>query len=393
MKTGIDDIAFYTPRYYMDLKNLAQSYGVDPQKFAIGLEQEKMAVMPPNEDIITMAANAAEALFKNCDKSKISPIIFASESFVDQAKSGAIHIKTLLGLPEDCMAFDIKQACCGGTYALLTAQAFVHMNPEREVLVICSDHALYPAGSPAEATQGAAAVAMIIKEDPRLLHISPDYVTLLDDQMDFWRPSYCKTACVDGKLSIKTYLKLFEQSIERYSQSNSLDDLSAILLHLPYNGISRKVLNVLRKNGKDLDFKDTIDSSKIYSRMIGNSYTASLYLGFISLMDHAEIPLEKLGFYSYGSGSTAVFFNGRINQLRTNQEKNTAHLEGRIEVDHEQYTEWHEWHCSFFPGRIDSNLFSGKHFLEGIENRKRIYSRRTQKCKEATKSFQLHRAG
>ena len=58
MNTGIDAISFYTSNYYLDLKTLGETRGVDPDKFYIGLGQEKMAIPPPDEDIVTMAANA-----------------------------------------------------------------------------------------------------------------------------------------------------------------------------------------------------------------------------------------------------------------------------------------------------------------------------------------------
>ena len=58
-EVGIDAIGFYSSQYYLDLKTLAQKRGVDADKYYVGLGQHKMAVCPPGEDIVTMAANAA----------------------------------------------------------------------------------------------------------------------------------------------------------------------------------------------------------------------------------------------------------------------------------------------------------------------------------------------
>ena len=55
MKTGIDQISFYTSQYFLDLKTLAEARGVDPEKFYSGIGQEKMGIPPPDEDVVTIS--------------------------------------------------------------------------------------------------------------------------------------------------------------------------------------------------------------------------------------------------------------------------------------------------------------------------------------------------
>ncbi len=64
LKIGIDAIGFYTPRYCLDLATLAKARNVDVNKFSVGLGQNKMSVIPPNEDIVTMGANAAQHILQ-----------------------------------------------------------------------------------------------------------------------------------------------------------------------------------------------------------------------------------------------------------------------------------------------------------------------------------------
>lgn len=47
MKVGIDLIHFATSNYYLDLKTYAQEKGTDPNKYLIGIGQEKMSIAPP----------------------------------------------------------------------------------------------------------------------------------------------------------------------------------------------------------------------------------------------------------------------------------------------------------------------------------------------------------
>ena len=59
MSVGIDEISFYTSNYYLDLRTLAEVQQTDPEKYYEGIGQEKMGMAAPDEDVVTMAANAA----------------------------------------------------------------------------------------------------------------------------------------------------------------------------------------------------------------------------------------------------------------------------------------------------------------------------------------------
>lgn len=64
-------------------------------------------------------------------------------------------------------------------------------------------------------------------------------------------------------------------------------------------------------------YETKLASSLIASKMIGNLYTASLYLGFRSSLEFEyqkgiELEGKRIGFGSYGSGSSAMVFSGVI---------------------------------------------------------------------------------
>jgi len=128
MNPGIDRISFYTPHYYLDLKTLAEQRGVDPDKYRLGIGQERMAVPPPDEDIVTLAANAAWPLLSEIDLSSIDCLLFATESGVDQSKAAGLFVHGLLKLPARCRVVELKQACYAGTVALRLAATWVQAN-------------------------------------------------------------------------------------------------------------------------------------------------------------------------------------------------------------------------------------------------------------------------
>ena len=95
---GIDKIGFYTPHYYLDLAVLAEARNVLAEKYHKGLGQYQMAAVPPGEDIVTMAANAALRVLDGVDISTIDTVLFATETGIDHSKSAGIFLHHLLQL-------------------------------------------------------------------------------------------------------------------------------------------------------------------------------------------------------------------------------------------------------------------------------------------------------
>ena len=97
-------------------------------------------------------------------------------------------------------------------------------------------------------------------------------------------------------------------------------------------------------------YESKLSSSLIASKMIGNLYTASLYLGFRSSLEYEYqkgINLEgkRVGFCSYGSGASAMIFSGVIQPeyKQVVKEMNLeAELGPRTKLTLEEYEELHE---------------------------------------------------
>lgn len=316
-KIGIDRITFATPNCYLSMKDLAIARGIDPNKFTIGIGQNQQAVPPNHQDIVTLGAQAALPLLPYIDSNRLKMVIVGTESGVDASKSSALYIHKLLNLSEWVRCVEVKEACYGGTAALMMARDYVLAHPGAQVLVIAADIARYGVGTPGEVTQGAGAVAMLVSENPRVLQINDDSVVKSAEIQDFWRPVYQSTALARGKFSTEQYIRMFCDVWKRYSTENAcnFNDFEAICFHLPYTKMGLKALRagfeansgaphscdgVLHTNDgashANNDVSITSDTrerllaryqdSTQYSRRIGNIYTGSLYLGLISLLDY-----------------------------------------------------------------------------------------------------------
>ncbi len=97
-------------------------------------------------------------------------------------------------------------------------------------------------------------------------------------------------------------------------------------------------------------YESKLASSLIASKMIGNLYTASLYLGFRSSLEFeyqkgVDLDGKRVGFCSYGSGASAMIFSGVI-QPKYAQIVKDMNLEEelgpRTKLSLDEYEELHE---------------------------------------------------
>ncbi len=394
MAAGIDDIAIYIPRLYIDATDFAQARGMDPAKLVKGLGISKMAMVDTNQDPACLASNAC---LKIMQKNKLSPeeigrLYVSTESAFDESKAMNSYVIGMLeqvygsGSFEHCGGVETKFACVSGSYALYDNTNWIRAGEAegKHALVVVSDIAKYDLGSSGEATQGAGAVAMLLNDSPRLLTFDPKVTsTSIKDDYDFYRPFGKETPIVHGQYSNLLYFIQVRKALEAYKNKvistglfevgegeTILDYIDYLNMHLPYSNMGKKALAYLVRHEwrtlprwkpliekiglpeplpkdprgtiesvlgdqefleKDHEFtkrftqtdefmeiyESKLASSLIASKMIGNLYTASLYLGFRSSLEFEyqkgiDLAGKRVGFGSYGSGSSAMVFSGVI---------------------------------------------------------------------------------
>jgi hydroxymethylglutaryl-CoA synthase len=389
---GIDDLAIYVPKLYIDYKDFAEARGIDPQKLEYGIGIKKMALADANQDPACMAANACLRVMKKNDLNPqdIGRIYVATESSLDESKAMNSFVIGMLEqvYGEDSLehagGIECKFACVSGSYALYDNANWIRAgeNNDKSAIVIVSDIAKYDIGSAGEYTQGAGAVALLIKEDPRLLTFDEKVTsTIIKNEYDFYRPFGKVTPLVNGIYSNLLYLIQVRKALEAYKEKalklgfiklnddeSITDHIDYINVHLPYRKMGEKALAYLlrhewrhlsrwkdiisqinldepvpkdprgtiesliadtefmkadekfrREFMKTSYYKETFDkkmsSSLEASALIGNLYTASMYMGLRSLVEFEtkkgiDIFNKRVGFGSYGSGCSAMVFSG-----------------------------------------------------------------------------------
>ena len=318
MNIGIDKIGFATPNYVLDLADLAQARNIDPNKFKLGLLQSQMAVAPVTQDIVTLGAQAAQAILSEKDKDQIDMIIVGTESSIDQSKAAAVFIHGLLDINPFARSIEIKEACYGATAGLILAKTHIAQHPNSKVLVIASDIAKYGIASAGEATQGAGAIAMLISADPSILILHNDSVCQTRDIMDFWRPNEDKYPRVDGKFSTEQYTDCLTTTFAEYQKrtGKKLADFAAMCLHIPFSKQGLKGIQAIaQEDSKTLNrLTERFQEAIVYNKIVGNIYTGSIFLSFLSLLENSQSlnAGDNILFYSYGSGAVCELFSGQL---------------------------------------------------------------------------------
>jgi len=427
MAAGIDDIAIYIPRLYLDAGDFAKARGLDPEKLERGLGIGQMAIVDTNQDPACLAANAClRVMQKNkLTPDKIGRLYVATESAFDESKAMNSYV---IGMLEQvygqdtfghCGGIECKFACVSGSYALYDNTNWIRAgeSEDKYALVVVSDIAKYDLGSSGEVTQGAGAIAMLLNDKPRLLSFDPKVTsTSIKNEYDFYRPFGKETPIVHGQYSNLLYLIQVKNALIDYKRKvkktgliklkdgeTILDHVDYLNMHLPYSNMGKKALAYLvRHEWRDLprwkkiieeigmeepipkDPRGTIESvledsefmandhqftklftsteiyaelyesklasSLIASKMIGNLYTASLYLGFRSSLEFeyqkgVDLNGKRVGFCSYGSGASAMIFSGVIQPEYEQVVKDMnleAELGPRTKLSLDEYEELHE---------------------------------------------------
>jgi hydroxymethylglutaryl-CoA synthase len=377
-KVGIDAMYVYVPRYHVDNSELATARNEDPEHFTEGVGIKRFAIPGPNEDQASMAATAAYRLLESgISPKEIFRIDTPTESGLDASRALVSDVVGMLeqvygkGSFSHVLGYEQKFACVSGMERLLDTAAWfaAEWNPRKYGLVLATDIAKYNLGSREEPTQGAAAAALLIGANPRLLEIIPGALgsALRHEKGDFKKPGGRTIALVDGQKSYASYLSEMKEAWLNFSDSirkiafmkpkpdeSILDNVSRAIYHNPHKKMVmgayasllmhewrnlprwRKITAEIgdepsRSGISDVDyylsspyqeyrrkfmksnwflnsFDEKIGSSTTAPELVGNSYSASVFVGLDSVLenDKSDLTDTNVILCAYGSGSHAI---------------------------------------------------------------------------------------
>jgi hydroxymethylglutaryl-CoA synthase len=276
----------------------------------------------------------------------------------------------------ECDVVDFTFACIGGVDAMQNCIDYVRLNPTKKAIVVTTDIAKYDLNSTGEYTQGAGAIALLITQNPQIIAFDTIWATSTKGVFDFFKPyrTLSKEAITgnsdnenwfdnleseieihkdqpvfDGQYSNLCYMERTKNAYLSFKkQSNSNTSLYSnwknIIMHLPYSFQGRRMLSeiyaldhvdkILSGNENSSEYQNKIKEiskteeyqkfvsqklqpAEIASSLIGNLYTGSIFMGFLSTLAYYKdaninVSNDKFGFLAYGSGSKSKVFEGTI---------------------------------------------------------------------------------
>ncbi|KAJ8421784.1 LOW QUALITY PROTEIN: hypothetical protein Cgig2_021722 [Carnegiea gigantea] len=177
------------------------------------------------------------------------------------------------------------------------------------------------------------ALLIILLSFDVLLLCKPLFIGLVD----FSKKAHCLYEKFEGKqFSINDtdyvvfhspYNKLVQKSFARLMYNDFLRNASSInedakgklapfsSLSIDESYQSRDLEKVSQQIAKPL-YDEKVQPTTLIPKQIGNTYTASLYSAFVSLIDskHTSLAGNRVIMFSYGSGFTATMFSLRLNE-------------------------------------------------------------------------------
>ncbi len=202
--------------------------------------------------------------------------------------------------------------------------------------------------------------------------------------MDFWRPNYRTTAIVDGKLSLEAYLRAVEGTWKDYTEQGgrALSEIAAFCYHQPFTRMAHKahrhLLSCYGQTTERQSVDEAVGRTTAYNSEIGNSYTASMYIGLAALLESpGDLTERSIGFLSYGSGSVAEFFTGTVTSgysehLRTDEHRHA--VARRTPIGYDTYRELREYVLpSCGEDHVSPRQTSGPYRLDALRCHKRLY--------------------
>ena len=102
-----------------------------------GIMQRHLAT--PEESPLSLAVDACERVFNDAGRNRIDGLIYVTQSPESTIPTTACLLHERLGLPENCLAFDLNQGCSGFVYGLSMASALIRTEQISKCLLVCTE--------------------------------------------------------------------------------------------------------------------------------------------------------------------------------------------------------------------------------------------------------------
>ncbi len=305
---GIVGYGASLPRYRIKVEEIAKVWGADAASYRRGLSVEEKTVPAPDQDAITLAAEAARAAVARAgiEPRRIGAVYVGSESHPYAVKPSGTVVAEFLGATPEVHCADFEFACKAGSEAMYVCLNHVKSGAMDYALAIGADTSQGAPGDALEYTASAGAAAFIMGRDNLVAECEHTYA-FMTDTPDFWRREHQYYPRHGGRFTGEpAYFRHVLGAARGIMELSGLkpSDFAQAVFHQPNGKFPTRA-------GKQLGFSREQLEGGLLCPVIGNTYSGSSPLGLTGALDRAR-PGERILMVSYGSGAGSDAFVWRV---------------------------------------------------------------------------------
>ena len=341
MDVGIVSYGAYIPRYRIVPQEIGKVWGTDGESMSRNLYIISKSVPGPDEDVITIAVEAARGMLRRCDvdPKDIGAIYVGSESHPYAVKPTSTIVAEAIEASPDMTAADFEFACKAGTAAIQCCMGLVGSGMIEYGLAIGADTSQGAPGDALEYSASAGGAAFLIGSKNIIAKINRT-VSYTTDTPDFWRREGQDYPSHGGRFTGEpAYFKHITAAAQRLldAMGSKPSDYDYAVFHQPNGKFPVRV-------SKQLGFTDQQIEAGLLTPFIGNTYSGAVPLGLASVLDIAK-PGQRIFAVAYGSGAGSDAFDitvtDEIEKLRRNAAPSIKDLVERKKfVDYATYAKY-----------------------------------------------------
>lgn len=347
MDVGIVSYGAYIPRYRISPAEIGRVWGVDGKAMGKGLFINQKSVPSPDEDVVTIATEAARGMMARVpevDPADIGALYVGSESHPYAVKPTATIVAEAIRAAPNLTAADMEFACKAGTAGIQVCMGLVGSGMVRYGVAIGADTSQGAPGDALEYSASAGGAAYLIGSENIIARINKT-LSFTTDTPDFWRREGQPYPMHGGRFTGEpAYFRHITSAAKMMldAMGTTPEEYKYAVFHQPNGKFPTRV-------AAQLGFTQEQIAQGLLTPEIGNTYSGAVPLGLASVLDVAE-PGDRIFVTSYGSGAGSDAFDITVTDnirgyRRENAETVAQRMANTVQLDYARY--------AMFKGKID----------------------------------------
>ncbi len=297
---GIIGYGAYIPRYRIKVEEIAKVWGANAENYKRGLGLTEKSVPAPDQDVITLSAEAAKNALKRAGipANALGCLYIGSESHPYAVKPSATVVADAIGAAGHLHVASLEFACKAGSEGMYIAYSQVKAGVIQYGMAIGADTSQGAPGDALEYSASAGAAAYIMGQGPKVLATVDWTHSYATDTPDFWRREYQHYPRHGSRFTGEpAYFHHITSCAEALLKKSGMKpkDFQYAVFHQPNGKFPMAV-------GAKLGFAREQMVTGWLVPTLGNTYSGASPIGLTAILDVAK-PGDRIFMCSFGSGA------------------------------------------------------------------------------------------